>query len=489
MQHIALTAAIVLLALALQKPSQGSKAKDHQECLSRRLALWKEGEIDTLLRERRMIQKRLTKPRRNEPPNKAKIFAKLVLEGQINSALRYLSEQDSGGILPPTDDVMNQLQDKHPSAQEAQLGSLVFGPIEDIPHVLYHQINGEMIKGAALKTKGSGGPSGIDANGFRRMLASKSFKKSSTSLCDAIATLAKRLCTELVDPATIEPVLANRLIPLDKGNGEVRPIGVGEVIRRIIAKCVTRVTKRDIIEASGSLQVCAGLKSGAEAAIHAMHGVFDADDTDAVLLIDASNAFNSLNRASALHNVAVLCPTLATYATNTYRAPARLFVMGGKELKFTEGTTQGDPLAMSLYAISLQPLITHLNLSSNAKQCWYADDATGAGSLEELRRWWDGLNEMGPSLGYYPNAKKCWLVTKPEKENEAKEVFGDTAINISTQGQKHLGAVLGSRTHLEEYVKGKVEDWVEQVAKLAEFAAANPQASYAAFTFGLDLLS
>ena len=42
--------------------------------------------------------------------------------------------------------------------------------------------------------------------------------------------LVKRLCTELVDPATIEPILANRLIPLDKGNGEVRPIGVGEMI-------------------------------------------------------------------------------------------------------------------------------------------------------------------------------------------------------------------------------------------------------------------
>ena len=129
-----------------------------------------------------MLQKRLTKPRRN-----------VVLEGQINSALRYHSEQDSGGILPLTDDVMIQLQDKHPSAQKAQLGSLVFGQIEDILHVIYHQINGKMIKETALKTKGSGGPSGIDANGFRRMLASKSFKKSSASLCDAIAMLAKRL--------------------------------------------------------------------------------------------------------------------------------------------------------------------------------------------------------------------------------------------------------------------------------------------------------
>ena len=63
---------------------------------------------------------------------------------------------------------------------------------------------------------------------------------------------------------------------------------------------------------------------------------------------------------------------------------------------------------------------------------------------------------MGPSLGHYPNAKKCWLVTKPEKENEAMEIFGDTAIKIWTQGQKHLGAVLGSRAYLEEYMKGKV---------------------------------
>ena len=34
-------------------------------------------------------------------------------------------------------------------------------------------------------------------------------------------------------------------------------------------------------------------------------------------------------------------------------------------------------------------------------------------------------------------------------------------------------------------MKGKVEDWVGQVVLLAEFAAANPQVSYAAFTFGL----
>ena len=108
------------------------------------------------------------------------------------------------------------------------------------------------------------------------------------------------MCTEFVDPLTIEPILASRLIPLDKGNGEVRPIGVGEVIRRIIGKCVTRVAKQDVINASGAMQVCAGQKSGGEAAIHAMRNIFEADETNAALLVDSSNAFNSLNRGQSM---------------------------------------------------------------------------------------------------------------------------------------------------------------------------------------------
>lgn len=157
-----------------------------------------------------------------------------------------------------------------------------------------------MMREAALNTEGFGGPSGVDAKGFRRMLNCKSLKKAITGLCDAIAALAKRLYTEFINPLTIEPILANRLILLDKGNGEVRPIGVGEVIRRVIGKCVTKVTEQNIVDGCGSFQVCAGLTSGGEAAIHAMKSIFEADDTDAVLLIDASNAFNSLNRPDTI---------------------------------------------------------------------------------------------------------------------------------------------------------------------------------------------
>ena len=56
---------------------------------------------------------------------------------------------------------------------------------------------------------------------------------------------------------------------------------------------------------------------------------------------------------------------------------------------------------------------------------------------------------------------------------------------ITFEGHKHLGAVLGSRSFLEEYVREKVKDWVQQVVQLAEFAISQSQASYAALTAGL----
>ena len=80
---------------------------------------------------------------------------------------------------------------------------------------------------------------------------------------------------------------------------------------------------------------------------------------------------------------------------------------------------------------------------------------------------------------------KCSLITKSDKEGVARILFDGTAINVTARGHRHLGAALGSREYLEEYVSQKVEDWFAQVVQLAEFAKSQPQASYVAFIFGL----
>ena len=75
---------------------------------------------------------------------------------------------------------------------------------------------------------------------------------------------------------------------------------------------------------------------------------------------------------------------IAPYAVNTYRNPARIFVVRGHELLSSEGATQGDPLSMAFYGISLVPLMSKLNEASEAVQCWLANDASCGGKIRDI---------------------------------------------------------------------------------------------------------
>ena len=91
-----------------------------------------------------------------------------------------------------------------------------------------------------------------------------------------------------------------------------------------MGKVVASTLKEQIKEAAGPLQTCASHGAGAEAAIHSMREIFEKEETDGVLLIDASNAFNNMNRAAALHNIQIQCPSLSKYIINQYRKESRL---------------------------------------------------------------------------------------------------------------------------------------------------------------------
>ena len=68
---------------------------------------------------------------------------------------------------------------------------------------------------AANQIKGSGGPSHLDAKQWRRILCSKQLKGEGKDLREEIASFAKKIA-EIVDPSTLTPYTASRLIPLNK---------------------------------------------------------------------------------------------------------------------------------------------------------------------------------------------------------------------------------------------------------------------------------
>ena len=173
-----------------------------------------------------------------------------------------------------------------------------------------------------------------------------------------------------------------------------------------------------------------------------------------------------------------------------YSRPSRLFVIGGAEIASTEGTTQGDPVAMTVYAIAIIPLILMiLEITESLSDCTskaaaYADDLTEAGCIPGLKYWWNQLCELGPNFGYFPLALKPWLIIKPEVDGKVKTTFQGSGVQITTEGKRHLSASLGSTKYKEEYISSKVDQWIVQLRSLSQIAKTQPQAAYSAFITG-----
>ena len=62
--------------------------------------------------------------------------------------------------------------------------------------------------------------------------------------------------------------------------------------------------------------------------------------------------------------------------------------------------------------------------------------------------------------------------------------MSDTKINATTEGKRHLGAVIGSNDFRTKHVNEKVTDWFSQLRVLSEFSKSQLLAACASFCFG-----
>ena len=409
-ERLSLSLVHIFLPIMLQKPSVKSKPRDNNKYLMSRLERWSDGNIKSLMSETNEIQRRMKKTLMRKEESRERAFVRLMMLGKIGPAAKYINNEDAvKGVHPLSGEIKDILQSKHPEARPIHQDTILNSDnLPKVEPVIFEEITAEKVQRTARNMKGSGGPTLVDSDTWKDFLCSKAFASApQLQLCQAIADLAKRLCAEEIDPDCLVEYIACRLIPLDKGLTKdnkpgVRPIGVGEVLRRLVGKLLIGVIKGDIVSAAGPLQTCSGLRAGIEAAIHAMRIAFQNNNTEAILLVDAENAFNNLNREAALLNIKKLCPPFHRYLHNTYQNPAKLIIAGEKKyesLYSQEGSTQGDVTAMALYGIGIRPLIDDLSNTIDTRKCiqsWYADDSSTAGELGEMKKWWDELGDNGP---------------------------------------------------------------------------------------------
>ena len=123
----------------------------------------------------------------------SKRFSQEMKKGNVNSAMKILTDNVKNDILPLTRQTLNQLQLKHPEGKEVSQEILLTYTPDTIHPIKFESIDEEKIQKAAVKTQGGSGPSGMDADGWKRILTSKQFGKHSIDLCKAFAEVIKNI--------------------------------------------------------------------------------------------------------------------------------------------------------------------------------------------------------------------------------------------------------------------------------------------------------
>ena len=209
--------------------------------------MWRNEDIEELYKECKCLQARMTGSWSSiDREQISRTFSNLRILGKTKSALQFLFRKTDEGILKLDDHipcnegrsctVCELLQELHSAGKDPDPESLMSSSCQDsLPSdpILFEALDGARIQQVAHQCNGYAGPTGLDAHAWRRMCTS--FKQASWDLCSAIAGVTRCICTKSVDPEGLSTLVARHLIPVNKCPG-VRPIGVGEVLRRRIGK-------------------------------------------------------------------------------------------------------------------------------------------------------------------------------------------------------------------------------------------------------------
>ena len=237
---------------------------------------------------------------------------------------------------------------------------------------------------------------------------------------------------------------------------DVRPIAIGEVLRRLTSRCLCAMVKCKGADYFSPHQLGVACPGGAETMVHSLRACVDRhweDDDFVVLKVDLRNAFNNVSRQAVLDQCHSHFPELLPWVSWCYSHPTNLWHPLGS-LSSTSGVQQGDPLGSLLFSLVIHPVIIEIenaceSLSFNK---WYLDDGALAGSKTSIDQALSILNNQGPPLGLFPNFSKCELFCKKPLPD-----FHDA---ITTRSNVPnfviLGSPIGNKSFCEDFASSAI---------------------------------
>ena len=209
-------------------------------------------------------------------------------------------------------------------------------------------------------------------------------------------------------PPSLAPYLAGAgLTALPKKDDDIRPVAVGETLRRLTAKCLCAEYKEDACKCFFPPQTGVGLALGTEIGVEVARQWRRRNQNNlssVFVKIDFSNAFNCVDRTAFLSECRHNFPGLSHWAEWCYSQPSHL-TFGRNKLSSQSGVQQGDPLGPFLFALTLQPLLREVAGSQLIFS--YLDDLSLAGNQTEVSEAFTAPRTAAREDGLVFDASKC----------------------------------------------------------------------------------
>ena len=380
--------------------------------------------------------------------------------GQYSRAVEAI---ESLGIDQTTPAALAAMQAKHPRADVPEISDDI---ITEEPKLISMDRVKKAIK--HFKTGTAPGPSGHRAQHIKDATSESIFGSDDTlkKLKEFIQKMAKGEF-----PPSVAPYLggANLYAAIKKDGGR-RPIAVGEVLRRLVSKCLAVDVIQDIGKHLQPLQMGVSVSGGCEAVIHAIRSIAETEDIrdeNWILKVDLENAYNMVNREKMFAEVREHAPYVSKWVEGIYGVANHL-QYGEHEILSCEGIHQGGPLSSPLMGLAFQPVLIKIKEEVADLKVVVAiqDDLTLVGTDSALLQAMRILNREGPRRGLHWSLSKTKLWSK---EYDIDRSLLVQELHISPEqdeGFNLLGAPIGSKEYCQRFLDQKVDSLQSRIEKL-----------------------
>jgi hypothetical protein len=404
------------------------------------------------------------KPPKSSNGNLAARVSSKLEEGDVRGAIRIAASEDT--IVSFNDVTAAALRAKHPARVRSDTPPP--SPSFDSGEPCLIQSEADIL--AAVKTFVPGSAAGPD--GLRpqhlKDLTSASAGDAGRRLLASLTNFTN-MCLRGRVPVVIQPVFCGAsLCALNKKGGGLRPIAVGNTLRRLVSKTACRAVTAKMAMHFLPVQLGFGVPRATEAAAHAARQfISDIQPGYGLLKLDFINAFNNVRRDTMLESVREELSELYPFVYMCY-SNASLLNFDKHMIVSDEGAQQGDPLGPLLFCLSSLKLARSMVSEFN---CWYLDDGSLGGKVEDLLQDLDTVRRVGPALGLHLNEDKTEIVTNDASVAKSIRSVTPNVRQVMCGDAMLLGAPIGDDSTVDNALNQKLREFQCLSSRLTSLSA------------------